>query len=199
MADMEWKALTSYQQIAARELCYFQETWNNVDFEEWECQKDHYSDYTWDEIKLDGIDQFFIVLGWNEETWAGTQDQPLSEEMDWDELTTEQHIAARKLCYLKEEWNSPPYPTFRYRAWDYLTDEQQSHAKSLGYSSSTWNMLGTEEIENLAFEDLSGSQKKKMLQPLVTMMKFVIATSTTTKDTSGMNSRMKVCSTGWLC
>eukprot|EP00521_Asterionellopsis_glacialis_P009592 CAMPEP_0195284650 /NCGR_PEP_ID=MMETSP0707-20130614/2778_1 /TAXON_ID=33640 /ORGANISM="Asterionellopsis glacialis, Strain CCMP134" /LENGTH=1190 /DNA_ID=CAMNT_0040344029 /DNA_START=45 /DNA_END=3617 /DNA_ORIENTATION=- len=157
----EWKKLTSNQMKAAREICYFQETWNNVGFDEWECRRDHYQDYTWDQLVDEGVVQYFETLGWTHAKWHGTDEgPPASASKTWNELSSEEHIAARKLCYYKEEWNGPPYPTFRYRAWEFLTDEQKGFAQDLSYSAATWNTIGSEDIETLAFDELSTTQKE---------------------------------------
>ena len=48
------------------------------------------------------------VLGWDEASWQGEADEPVSESKDWSELTDEERSAAEQLGYDETYWDSLP-------------------------------------------------------------------------------------------
>ena len=69
----------------------------NVGFEQWE-------DYTWKSLPFN-IRQHWEVLGWDEDSWGGESDVPLSESKVWDELTALERTAAFSLGYTSDTWS----------------------------------------------------------------------------------------------
>ena len=53
------------------------------------------------------MDVYFNMLGWNQESWDGGDEDnvPETESMYWEELSQEEQEAARQICYSAELWN----------------------------------------------------------------------------------------------
>mmetsp|Transcript_19166 Transcript_19166/g.27065 ORF Transcript_19166/g.27065 Transcript_19166/m.27065 type:complete len:517 (+) Transcript_19166:81-1631(+) len=155
----DWEDLTSEERQAAKKICYFEEIWDDIDFDKWDCTRNHYSDYTWHGLEEEGVIEYFKILGWTDASWNGTTaNAPESASKSWNDLTEEQHVAARKLCFLKQDWDGPAYPTFRYRSWKYVSSDQKANAEILKYTEDSWNNIGSNKVEKSAFDRLeSGS------------------------------------------
>jgi hypothetical protein len=131
---VEWGGIGDDQQAIAKEgLDYTKKTWNvpgeadveklafssltaenlvaalALGFEEevWDCYVNHYDDYSWADLETEGVQQYFITLGWTEDRWtdADATDPPESEDLFFDELSADQTIAAEEICYNELLWN----------------------------------------------------------------------------------------------
>ena len=71
----------------------------DMDEEMWDCFVNHYDDYWWSELELEGIAEYFEALGWNKRRWNGLAPNPNTEDMFWRELSATQRSAAKNLCY----------------------------------------------------------------------------------------------------
>jgi hypothetical protein len=80
--------------------------------ESWDCHINHYNGFPWDQLNTVGAQQFFAVLGWTDESWAGLIDDPASEEASWDELTAAEQAAAEQICFFEEYWNRDSLLTY---------------------------------------------------------------------------------------
>jgi hypothetical protein len=49
---------------------------------------------------------------------------------------------------------APAVPHFRFISWDQLSDTLRHHAHKVGYEEKNWNKLGTNKLEELAFDDI---------------------------------------------
>jgi hypothetical protein len=82
---------------------------NDLEFTEpgWDCWVNHYFDYDWVELEQLRISDAFVALGWKSETWVDENEDswPDTESKHWFELTVEERIAARRLCYNQELWD----------------------------------------------------------------------------------------------
>lgn len=63
--------------------------WNNLD---------------WDELSP-AEQKLWSVLGWDAESWAGSADEPASDDRNWSELSDTERFAAGKLGYDEEIWD----------------------------------------------------------------------------------------------
>ena len=70
---------------------------------------------SWEELEFYGLDFFYSILGWNERSWAGLEEEPAKKS--WKQLNEEETIAAIELCYSFETWegydltvNFGPFP-----------------------------------------------------------------------------------------
>jgi hypothetical protein len=85
---------------------------NDLEFTEagWDCWVNHYFDYDWVELEQLSTSNAFVALGWKSETWVDENEDswPDTESKHWFELTSEERIAARKLCYDQELWDQIP-------------------------------------------------------------------------------------------
>mmetsp|Transcript_3976 Transcript_3976/g.5811 ORF Transcript_3976/g.5811 Transcript_3976/m.5811 type:complete len:88 (+) Transcript_3976:449-712(+) len=50
-----WEDLSIAQKTAAKELCYIEESWNEISLGDWDCAKDNFMDRSWDELKTKGV------------------------------------------------------------------------------------------------------------------------------------------------
>lgn len=111
-SELLWDNLTASQQDAATQICYFKESWDGINMEEWDCyDQDHYSGYSWTELELYNIDTSMVELGWNRTTWDDVSNDgesyhvPATSELYWINLTTAQQNAASAICYNQESWD----------------------------------------------------------------------------------------------
>jgi hypothetical protein len=105
-ADVELLAfvsLTPENQIAALALGFSEEVWD--------CYINHYDDFTWAELATEGVQQYFIILGWSENSWTGATDPPESDDFFFDELSSEEKTAAEEICYFELLWNGESLDT----------------------------------------------------------------------------------------
>lgn len=155
-----WSDLTDQQKGAAKKICYFQETWDEVNLNDWDCMRNHYDDYSWDELAEWGVQPLFETLGWTHESWRGDNtDAPESEGKSWSQLSKVEQKAAGQLCFNRKIWDGPRYPAVRFKLWDNLDSTYKSFAQTLGYTESTWQSLGTAGVEDKSFDDLTASQQ----------------------------------------
>ena len=82
----------------------------------------------WEELS-DVVKYCWGVLGWNEGSWAYQEPPPTTENMDWDELTEEQRVAAMSLGYREQSWSDP---------WSDLTDANRSCWETMGWTEESW-------------------------------------------------------------
>ncbi|KAL7553210.1 hypothetical protein ACHAWF_016467 [Thalassiosira exigua] len=71
----------------------------------WDCHINHYHAYWWADLEIRGSDQYFKALGWDEDSWDGDGQTPRSEDLNWDDLTEKEQLAASQLCYFRELWD----------------------------------------------------------------------------------------------
>jgi hypothetical protein len=87
----------------------------------WDCWVNHYVDFSWEDFIFYNFTDPWVALGWDETSWASfdESDWPESEFKKWDELTIEERLALKDLCYRQEsidklpitEWVATPSPT----------------------------------------------------------------------------------------
>ena len=83
----------------------------SIGFDEdtYDCWVNHYNDYDWFELIMDGLTGFWIALGWDEDKWEGDDPNlPDSEDKDWEELNEAEQSAANNLCLTQELWDMVP-------------------------------------------------------------------------------------------
>ena len=129
---IEFSELTDEQKsIATEGLNYTKETWNNLgtnpieaseffDLSDeqkkaakqlgfigatWDCDMNHYVDYSWEELEEYFLDAYWIVLGWTKREWGIPGLAPKSEGKSWSELTSAEQDAAMEVCYFQESWD----------------------------------------------------------------------------------------------
>jgi hypothetical protein len=83
-----------------------------ISSESWDCHINHYEGLPWDQLNTRGVQQFFDVLGWTAESWAGLIDEPPSEAAGWDGLTAAEQAAAEQICFFEEYWNKDSLLTY---------------------------------------------------------------------------------------
>jgi hypothetical protein len=71
----------------------------------WDCYVNHYDDYSWDELATEGVQQYYITLGWTDDAWTTDSSTPASDEEFFGDLTSDQTAAAEELCYNELLWN----------------------------------------------------------------------------------------------
>mmetsp|Transcript_19167 Transcript_19167/g.27070 ORF Transcript_19167/g.27070 Transcript_19167/m.27070 type:complete len:617 (+) Transcript_19167:818-2668(+) len=102
----DWAELSDDQRQAAVDLCFIQQTWEELDLEDWDCSKNHYANYGWEQLEHVGVRGYFVALGWTKDSWNGDIDVPSTQSLHWAELNDEERIAARQICFTKSVWNS---------------------------------------------------------------------------------------------
>lgn len=137
-----WADLTDDVKWIAETLRYTEETWNlpgsasiealsfdaieisgiagggvainamGLNEEQWDCNINHYTYYDWEELEVEGVQVFYLALGWSEASWNGESGPPQSEDEFWSDLSDGQREAAEALCYQCELWNGSPLPTW---------------------------------------------------------------------------------------
>lgn len=129
---------------------------------------------SWEELQFYGIDFFYTILGWNDQSWAGLEEAP--KKKAWKKLNEEERMAAIELCYSFETWegydmtkNYGPFPFVkpkrRYVEWKDLPEELQLIANgTLGYTEEKWNLLGSAKIETLGWDDLTDEQQSDAIE-----------------------------------
>lgn len=139
---MRWKGLTPAQTTGANVIGFVGKEAEDV----WDCYQNHYNDYDWAELVQNDLHRHFIALGWTEPAWSGLVLPPLSDNIDWVNLTPQQQTAARGLCYFREtwdrtnmlDWTDEPelyYPDYRYTEWSLLgTMAKDAAQTALGYN-----------------------------------------------------------------
>ncbi len=132
---IEWTLLNETdQKYALNNLDYSQDSWNNpgsnsveewsfhdlydsevegalglgIDGEAWDCHINHYYGYWWSDLVKDGYDEYFSILGWDEDKWDNGSSAPETEGMEWDDMSAEQRAAAEQVCFFRELWNGVP-------------------------------------------------------------------------------------------
>lgn len=127
-----WENLEPMAQSAAEDMGYSSTQWNspgtfslertryssldsasqdalgqlNMDAEVWDCYVNHYRGYAWTDIESEGLDSYYISLGFDETRWE--TDSGFVAQIDgrlWNELSTMEQTAAGELCYFEELWN----------------------------------------------------------------------------------------------
>lgn len=92
--EMQWDSLTIAQQTALTEsLGWSADIWN--------CHINHYSDYDWQDLVDEGVQQYWLALGWTEASWLGQITAPTTEDADWIGLSAGEQAAATQLCYFE--------------------------------------------------------------------------------------------------
>ena len=129
---IEFSELTDEQKsIATEGLNYTKETWNNLgtnpieaseffDLSDeqkkaakqlgfigatWDCDMNHYVDYSWEELEEYFLDAYWIALGWTKRKWGIPGSASKSEGKNWSELTSAEQDAAMEVCYFQESWD----------------------------------------------------------------------------------------------
>ena len=157
-----WEGLTPYEEAGAVSAGFTPLTWD--------CWQNHFRSYDWEDLVFWGLDQPYAELGWTELKWNGDEPAPASASLTWKDLTPAQRQAAAMVCYFRDNWDgtdmTPNYSDFphpkvkqRYVMWTALPVELRFIAKGLGYTKKTWDELGTAEIEQLRWEELTEAQK----------------------------------------
>jgi hypothetical protein len=94
---LAFSSLTTENMAAAIALGFSEEVWD--------CYVNHYDDYAWAELATEGVQQYFITLGWTEASWTGVADPPASDDEFFSDLSSGEKTAAEEICYNKLLWN----------------------------------------------------------------------------------------------
>lgn len=92
----------AYSDLTSQEKQYLMSL--GMDGDKWDCYMNHYNGYYWDDLPKASISEHLTTLGYTQTTWDEDEGAD-TDNMDWDELTSEQQEAAYKLCYFKNSWN----------------------------------------------------------------------------------------------
>jgi hypothetical protein len=118
--DIEWNSIFSINETYPEEslMAIFD---MGMTEDVWDCWVNHYIDYSWEDFVLFEFNATLVTLGWDQTSWESfdEKDWPDSEFKKWDELTFEEQLAMRDLCYRQEsidklpitEWVDTPSPT----------------------------------------------------------------------------------------
>jgi hypothetical protein len=131
---VEWSALQPKIQNDATALAYTESTWNefsadiekrsfgeiqgssgtsdqitrviNMGFsqEQWDCWISHYRGYSWDDLSVQGVQNYFIQLGYTADRWLN-DDPPQTVSLAWSNLDDFQRVAAQSLCWFRQTWD----------------------------------------------------------------------------------------------
>ena len=88
----------------------------------WDCHINHYAGYYWADLGELRVEQYFIVLGWDIDSWETDAPVPEADDLDWDELTALQQAAAMQVCYHKDLWDEVPIPQWQVTVSAVTTD-----------------------------------------------------------------------------
>jgi hypothetical protein len=83
-----------------------------LDEDQWNCHINHYTYFDWEDLEAEGVQVFYVALGWTETSWKEESGPPKSEDKDWSEFTVEEREAAEALCYRCELWDGSPLTTW---------------------------------------------------------------------------------------
>ena len=61
--------------------------------------------FSWSDLRPDE-QELWGKLGWNKDSWAGKAPASSTEDMEWDELSSEERTAAEQLGYSRFYWDS---------------------------------------------------------------------------------------------
>lgn len=132
----------------------------------------HYNGYNWAELVDLGMDDHARDLGWTEATWNGddTVNAPLSDNLNWDELSEDLKEAADHFCYFWEIWDRQPitiwqgvsWPEYRYYPWSQLDQDERELLTDAGYTQSTWDTPETAPLEDKAWSELKSWQRERL-------------------------------------
>ena len=140
--------------------------------EQYDCFVNHYDYYDWVDLETEELDDYFVTLGWNNNSWALQAAAPESENNTWAELNGQEQAAAEMICYFQGTWDGESLAEmtvpvvdapFRYRPWSDLTADEMAFATTVGWTESTWNEVGTASHEDLAFSSLSIEQQRALV------------------------------------
>ena len=93
----EFFDLSDEQKKAAKQLGFIGATWD--------CDMNHYVDYSWEELEEYFLDAYWIALGWTKRKWGIPGFASKSEGKNWSELTSAEQDAAMEVCYFQESWD----------------------------------------------------------------------------------------------
>ena len=79
----------------------------------WDCFINHYLGYWWEDLEELNVAQYYAILGWDIDSWDEELYVPETDDMYWDDLTSEQQEAAGQLCFSKELWDEVPLPDWK--------------------------------------------------------------------------------------
>ena len=110
-------------EIETLDFCSILEIQQNVAFSlgfdggwQWDCYINHYDFYDWEELEPEGVQEYFITLGWTAKSWEGKADAPESDEKFWSELNETEKVAVEQICYFEEIWDMneaiPDWPMY---------------------------------------------------------------------------------------
>jgi hypothetical protein len=99
---VKWSSLNVFNQGAAITLGFSEETWN--------CYMNHYLGLSWEALAYEEVQQYYVTLGWTEDSWEGDGDSPESNDVLFNELNAEEKAAAEELCYDENLWDEESLP-----------------------------------------------------------------------------------------
>jgi hypothetical protein len=135
---VEWGELGLDERATAESLGYSRYSWNNLEisdtektrfkdlsaseqqnvmalgFDEytWDCFMSHYHGYNWGELVGADVSKHFTTLGWTQDSWDNDLKAPESDDKSWKDLTTEEQLAATKICYTENAWDWIALPSW---------------------------------------------------------------------------------------
>ena len=94
---LAFSSLTNETQAAARTLGFSEEVWD--------CYVNHYDEYSWADLATEGVQQYYITLGWTEDAWTTGSNPPASDDEFFADLSPDETAAAEEICFNELLWN----------------------------------------------------------------------------------------------
>lgn len=108
-----------------------------ISADQWDCHVNHYYGYDWDALTELGVVTYFAQLGWNRESWNGSNGtDPEIENMTWDELSEKQQMLVNEICYFKETWDELPMKFWLFQ-WRLVNDATRESSSTEGRAMSS--------------------------------------------------------------
>lgn len=138
-----WKDLTSTEHKAATELCFFQETWDEVAIPLWPRPVPKASSSSSSSSATAAKSETYEQKLYSEEDKASAA-VAVEEESTGPQMHNTRNIQV---------------PAFRYVPWDSLSKSASKAAAAAEYEEKTWNEPGTNKLENYPFEKVAAKNK----------------------------------------
>jgi hypothetical protein len=141
-----WDSLTEIQRTAARELCYFDDSWNMIDMTPnsgpfpYPKVKQRY--VQWDALPIDIRRLARMSLLYDRTTWDAIGSASIEKRM-WMELTNEQQADAILVGFYQRTWDcfQNHYRAYSWDDFDTRPDIKDA-LKTLGWLRNTWTGAG---------------------------------------------------------
>ena len=156
--DKFWDELSDDEKEAADDLCFFAETWDQTDLNDWEGTAWPESRYwTWD--GLDSSEQKLMqVAGYSKDTW-NNPGKASFESLSWEELGETQQEALLEYGFYEAQWNCFMTHYEDYDWFELVLEEVAEYFETLGWTEATWQSGEEPWAWNADWNELSESQQ----------------------------------------